>query len=85
MSKVENIDEAVVAADLERAFGENPATSDGEKCLTSLDIEESLSEGGSDNQNSQTYYFGSPTITVDNDNAVVYAEFLSLACTCLCI
>jgi hypothetical protein len=28
-ARVENVDEAVIAGELERAFGENPATSDG--------------------------------------------------------
>jgi hypothetical protein len=37
---------------LERAFGENPASSDGEKRLVSPDVEDTLSEGGSDNENS---------------------------------
>jgi hypothetical protein len=54
----------VVAAELERALGENPASSDGEKRLVSPDVEDTLSEGGSDNENSWTYYFGLSTITV---------------------
>jgi molybdenum-dependent DNA-binding transcriptional regulator ModE len=49
---VEDMDEALVAAELERTFGENPAlTPDGE------DI---LGEGVS----TCTHYFGSSTITV---------------------
>jgi hypothetical protein len=28
-ARVENVDEAVIAGELERVFGENPATSDG--------------------------------------------------------
>jgi hypothetical protein len=37
MVEVEDINEAAVAAELERAVGENPATFDGEKCTTSPD------------------------------------------------
>jgi hypothetical protein len=44
---VENINEAVVAAELEWVFGENSATSNGEKRLASPDAEDILSEGGS--------------------------------------
>jgi hypothetical protein len=52
MTEVENIDEVVAAAELERAFGENPAASDGEKRPASSDIEDTLSEVDSDNENS---------------------------------
>jgi hypothetical protein len=62
--EVENIDEAVVAAELERAFGENCVTSDGENCPASLDAEDALVEGASDGEKLRTYYFGSSTITV---------------------
>jgi hypothetical protein len=50
MEEVVNIDKVVVAAELEREFGENPVTSDGEKCLVSPDAEDTLSEGGSDGE-----------------------------------
>jgi hypothetical protein len=63
-AEVENIDEAVVAAELVCAFGEDPAAFDGEKCVTSLGGEDILSEGVSDNEKSRMYYFGSSTITV---------------------
>jgi hypothetical protein len=64
MKEVEDLDEAVVASELEHAFGENPTAFDGEKHLASLDGENTLSEGGSDNENSRIYYFGSSTITI---------------------
>jgi hypothetical protein len=64
MTEVENMDEAVVAAELERAFEGNPAAFDGERRLASPDAVDTLSEGGSGNENSRTYYFGSSTITV---------------------
>jgi hypothetical protein len=88
-------------------FRENHVTSDGEKPLASPDVEDSLSEGGSDNENSRTYYFRSSTITIgkikemvekgyfpdgrgaktvlepEDNEAMVYEEFLSLACACL--
>jgi hypothetical protein len=50
MEEVVNIDKVVVAAELEREFGENPVASDGEKCLVSPDAEDTLSEGGSDGE-----------------------------------
>jgi hypothetical protein len=58
------MDEAVVAAELECVFRENPTTSDGERRLVSPDAKDILSEGGSGSENSRTYYFGSSTITV---------------------
>jgi hypothetical protein len=60
---VEDKDKVVVAAELEHEFRENPTASNGEKCLVSLDAEDTLSDGGSDNENSQTYYLRSSTIT----------------------
>jgi hypothetical protein len=60
----ENMDKAVIAAEVERALGENPIASDGEKRPMSPNTEDTLSEGGSDNENSRPYYFGSSTITV---------------------
>jgi hypothetical protein len=46
------MDESVVAAELECAFGENPATSNVEQRPVSSDVEDTLSEGGSGNENS---------------------------------
>jgi hypothetical protein len=71
MTEVENIDEAAVAVELERPFGESLATSNGEKCPASPNIEDTLSEGGSDNENSRTYYFRSSTITVGKSKEMV--------------
>jgi hypothetical protein len=71
MTEVEDIDEGVVAAELEHAFRENPVASDGEKCLASLNTGDTLSEGGSDNENSRTYYFGSSTITISKIKKMV--------------
>jgi hypothetical protein len=47
-----NKDKVVIAAKVERVLRENPATSDGEKRLASPDAEDTLSEHGSDNENS---------------------------------
>jgi hypothetical protein len=66
MMEVENMDETVVAAELERAYGENPAASDGERHHVSPDVEDILSEGGSGSENLWTYYFGPSTVTVGN-------------------
>jgi hypothetical protein len=68
---VENMDEAVVATEPQRAFRENPTISDGEKHLASPAAEDTLSEGGSDGENSQTYYFGPSTITIDKIKEMV--------------
>jgi hypothetical protein len=38
MTEVEDIEEVVVATELDHAFGENLAASDGEKRLTSLTL-----------------------------------------------
>jgi hypothetical protein len=38
MTEVEDIEEVVVATELDHAFGENIAASDGEKRLTSLTL-----------------------------------------------
>jgi hypothetical protein len=40
--EVEDMDEALVAAELERAFVENPVASEGERCPTGLDAEDAL-------------------------------------------
>jgi hypothetical protein len=76
-AEVENMDEAVVAAELERAFGEDCATSDGEKGLASPATEETLSEGGSDGENSRMYYFGSSTITMGKVKEMVEKGYFS--------
>jgi hypothetical protein len=64
MTEVENMDEAVVAAELDCAFRENPSGSNGESCHVSPGTKDTLSEGGSGNENLWTYYFGSSTITI---------------------
>jgi hypothetical protein len=71
MMEVESINEAAVAAELQRVFGENPTASDGERCPVSLNVEDPLSEGGADNENSWTYYFRSLTITVGKSKEMV--------------
>jgi hypothetical protein len=77
MMEVEDIDEALVTAELEHAFGENPAASIGEKCLVSSDAEDTLSEGGLGNDNSWTYYFGSSTITISKIKEMVEKCYFS--------
>jgi hypothetical protein len=64
MMEVENMDEVVVTTELEHEFGENPATTNGERHTVSPGAEDTLSEGGLGNENSRTYYFGSSTITI---------------------
>jgi PKD repeat protein len=64
MAEVENMDEAIIAVELEHAFEENPVASNVERHPVSSDTEDTLSEGGSGNENSWTYYFGSSTITI---------------------
>jgi hypothetical protein len=64
MAEVENMDEVVVVTELERAFEENPATSNVERRPVSPDVEDTLSEGSSGNENSWAYYFGSSIITI---------------------
>jgi hypothetical protein len=71
MAEVENMDEAVIVAELESAFEENPAASNVEQHPVSLDGEGTLSECGSGNENSWTYYFGSSTITVSKIKKMV--------------
>jgi hypothetical protein len=39
-AEVENIDEVTITAELESAFGEHPAASDGERYPVSLDAED---------------------------------------------
>jgi hypothetical protein len=62
--EVENMDEAIVAAKLERAFGENEAICDGENCAVRLDDEDIPSKCALDNEELCMYYFGSSTITI---------------------
>jgi hypothetical protein len=62
---VAGMTKVVVVAELEHVLRDNPAASSGEKCPTSPGVEGTLSKGGSDNENSRTYYFGSSTITID--------------------
>jgi hypothetical protein len=64
MAEVENMDEAIIAVELEHAFEENPVASNVERHPVSSNTEDTLSEGGSGNENSRTYYFGSSTITI---------------------
>jgi hypothetical protein len=62
--RVENMEETMVLAELERAFGENHVASDGERYATSLNAEDDLTEGASDNAKLRTCYFRSSTNTV---------------------
>jgi hypothetical protein len=62
--EVKNIDKPTVVAELERAFGENPAVFGGESRRGSPDAKDALIEGGSDGEKLRTYYFGSSTITI---------------------
>jgi hypothetical protein len=71
MAEVENMDQVVVAAELEHAFGENTAASNVVGHPMSPDAEDTLSDGGSGNENSRTYYFGSSTITVSKIKEMV--------------
>jgi hypothetical protein len=51
-------------AELECAFGENPATSDGERYAASPNAEGELTEGASDNAKLQMCHIRSLTMTV---------------------
>jgi hypothetical protein len=73
----ENVDRATIAAELKRAFGENPATSNGERCPTGPNARDALGEGGSSSENSWTCYFGSSTITVGKINEMVEKGYFS--------
>jgi hypothetical protein len=64
VAEVENVEEIIVLAELERAFGENPIASDGERYAASPNTEDDLDEGASDNAKLRTCYFGSSTIMV---------------------
>jgi hypothetical protein len=64
VAEVEDVDKAASAAMIAWTIGENPAASDGEGCLSSLDAaDDSLGKGASNDENSRTYYFQSLTIT----------------------
>jgi hypothetical protein len=63
-AEVENMEEITVLAELECMFGENPAASDGEGYAASLNAEDDLDKGASDNVKLRPCYFGSSTITV---------------------
>jgi hypothetical protein len=62
--EVENMEETMVSAELERAFGENPVASDGERYAASPNVEDDLDEGALDNVKLRMCYFGSLTITI---------------------
>jgi hypothetical protein len=62
--EVKNMDKAAVAAELERAFDENLAASDGEKHTVSSGDVGISSDGAPDHVELHTYYFRSSTITV---------------------
>jgi hypothetical protein len=63
-TEVENVDKVASAVEVAQIVGENHVASDGEGCLLSPDVaDDSLDEGCSDDENSQSY-FGSLTITV---------------------
>jgi hypothetical protein len=62
--EVKNMDEAAIVAELEHAFDENHAASDGEKHAVSSGDVAILSDGAPDHEELRTYYFGSSTITV---------------------
>jgi hypothetical protein len=62
--EVKNMEETTISVELEHAFGENPAATDGERYVASLNAEDDLDEGASDNAKFQTCYFESLTITV---------------------
>jgi hypothetical protein len=77
MEEVESMDEAVVAVELERAFRENPATSNVEWRPASPDDEDTLGEGGSGNKNSWTYHFGLLTIIIGKIKEMVEKGYFS--------
>jgi hypothetical protein len=70
--EVENVDKVAGVAVVTWTAGQNVATSNGEGRLLSLDAaDDSLDEGGSDDENSQTYYFRSSTIIVSKIKEMV--------------
>jgi hypothetical protein len=63
-TKAKNVEEIIVLAELEHAFGGNPTASDGGSYAVSPNAEDDLGEGASDSVKPWTCYFGSSTITV---------------------
>jgi hypothetical protein len=61
-AEAENAEEITVLAELERALGQNPATSNGESHAVSPNADDDLGEGASDSAKSWMCYFGSLTI-----------------------
>jgi hypothetical protein len=58
------VEEITVSVELEHTFGENPATSGGERYAVRLNAKDDLGEGASDNLKSRTCYLRSSTIMV---------------------
>jgi hypothetical protein len=58
----------MISAELERAFGENPTAFDGERYAVSLNVEDDLDVGASDNVKLRMCYFWPSTITVGKIN-----------------
>jgi hypothetical protein len=63
-AEAENVEEITVSVEFEHAFGENPATSDGERYAVRLNAMDDLGEGASDNLKLWTCYLGSSAIMV---------------------
>jgi hypothetical protein len=68
VAEVENMEETTVSAEMEYAFGENPAASDGERYPVSPNTKDDLDEGASDNAKLRTCYFGSLTNMIGKIN-----------------
>jgi hypothetical protein len=65
MTKVKGADKVASTAGVTQMAGENFVVSDAEgRLLSSEAAKGSLDEGGSDDENSWTYYFSSSTVTV---------------------
>jgi hypothetical protein len=64
LAEMENMDDTKVAAELERAFEENPRASDGEKHPANRNGEDNLNEGVLDDEKWPLFYFGSSTIII---------------------
>jgi hypothetical protein len=56
--EMENMEETMISTELEHAFGENPAASDGERYVASPNAKDDMDEGASDNVKLRTCYFG---------------------------
>jgi hypothetical protein len=62
MTKAGDMDNVESTAEVTQIAGENPIASDTKGRISSPNaVEGSLDEGGSDDENSRTYYFGSST------------------------